>query len=241
MNYRNILLSTLIVISAGYAPATQAMNSAQNHVAQNDARLQNRLQRTLAKYTQEERVHILDYLTTIYGKTRTILHAACLEGYVQLTEFLLTEGVNIEATDYQNATPLDLACFNGHFNIAQLLIKHGATISSSARRELKAYKNNLFKAVIQGAPLDGIALQAVPTDNHYEYLIIKNILSINTVAEVNVEDNEKLGSKYLSITSLPIGTNRSPLKIPYIEKRFWPQIEAEYWPYIDFKEFAEEL
>jgi hypothetical protein len=59
-------------------------------------------------------------------KGQTALHAAVLNGHVEIMELLLTRGAQIEATDGMNNTPLRLAVRNGHFLCVKKLLESGA-------------------------------------------------------------------------------------------------------------------
>lgn len=58
----------------------------------------------------------------------TPLHYAVSLGNLELVEFLVEHGANINAKDINGVTPLHIAAKNGHFSIVKFLVKHGALI-----------------------------------------------------------------------------------------------------------------
>ena len=53
---------------------------------------------------------------------RTLVHIACSLGHLDILEFLIECGCNIDATSVTKQTPLMEACIGGHSNIIELLI-----------------------------------------------------------------------------------------------------------------------
>jgi len=56
----------------------------------------------------------------------TYLHAASAGGFVELTEFLIGEGLNVNVKNVYNSTPLMRAVHKGHKEIEKMLIEAGA-------------------------------------------------------------------------------------------------------------------
>eukprot|EP00002_Diphylleia_rotans_P031614 TRINITY_DN656_c0_g1_i3.p1 TRINITY_DN656_c0_g1~~TRINITY_DN656_c0_g1_i3.p1 ORF type:complete len:938 (-),score=207.67 TRINITY_DN656_c0_g1_i3:479-3292(-) len=59
---------------------------------------------------------------------RSCLHWASIEGASEVVDFLLANGLAIDAKDHMMRTPLILALAYGHENVAQILINRGADI-----------------------------------------------------------------------------------------------------------------
>ncbi|CAJ1933410.1 unnamed protein product [Cylindrotheca closterium] len=60
------------------------------------------------------------------NERQTSLHAASSEGRVQMAEFLLDHGCDMEAKDADGHTPLRTACESNNFQVAALLADRGA-------------------------------------------------------------------------------------------------------------------
>jgi ankyrin repeat protein len=59
----------------------------------------------------------------------TMLHLACIQGYVSMAEGFLRAGANPEVrNNHGKSTPLMCACQNGHVKCANLLLKYGANV-----------------------------------------------------------------------------------------------------------------
>ena len=75
------------------------------------------------------------YVFSIRSRTltqRTTLHVLCMNGYVNSVKVLLDSRlVDINVTDYQDATPLHLACYYQQFEVTELLISYGAKIHNN--------------------------------------------------------------------------------------------------------------
>ena len=63
----------------------------------------------------------------------TLLNA-CVNGRIEIAEFLIKKGADIEAVDKDDSTSLVIACENGHIDIVKLLLKNGADINGATLR-----------------------------------------------------------------------------------------------------------
>ncbi|KAN0118629.1 Ankyrin repeat-containing domain protein, partial [Russula decolorans] len=64
---------------------------------------------------------------------RTPLHAASLEGHVDVARVLLDHGADIDAPDMDDWTPLHLASNYGHLKVVQLLLEHKASVDAGTK------------------------------------------------------------------------------------------------------------
>ena len=62
----------------------------------------------------------------IIYKGDTALHVACQNIHLQIVQYLIEKGSNIEAKDKNDETPLHIACFVGNLSVVQYLIEKGA-------------------------------------------------------------------------------------------------------------------
>lgn len=60
------------------------------------------------------------------GWRRTPLHAAALKDHLQLAEFLISKGADVNALTKYDDTPLHFAAAQGDLKMARLLVQHGA-------------------------------------------------------------------------------------------------------------------
>ena len=58
------------------------------------------------------------------------IHAASLQGHIEIVQFLVQNGANIEALGTWDETPLHLAAENGHLETAKFLIQNGANVDA---------------------------------------------------------------------------------------------------------------
>ena len=83
--------------------------------------------------------------TSIFGLRP--LHLAAENDHVQVVEFLLAKGANVNATEREMAnTPLHVAAYKGHTQIAELLLSKGADINA----QNKNGSTPLYEAVLWG-------------------------------------------------------------------------------------------
>merc|ERR1712034_219097 len=61
------------------------------------------------------------------NKNQSPLTVACQNGYLEVVEFFLDDGLDINHLDVDNKTPLSYALTNKHHNVANFLISKGAT------------------------------------------------------------------------------------------------------------------
>ncbi|KJE92745.1 AGC/DMPK/GEK protein kinase [Capsaspora owczarzaki ATCC 30864] len=62
---------------------------------------------------------------------RTCLHVACQGGQLPIVEYLISKGADINAVDYNLATPLHLAAFEDAEDVVRFLIDHGADLEAT--------------------------------------------------------------------------------------------------------------
>ncbi|KAH8983263.1 ankyrin repeat-containing domain protein, partial [Lactarius hatsudake] len=61
-------------------------------------------------------------------ESRILLHAASLDGSVDVAEWLLNIGADANAQQYDHTTPLHLAAAGGHLGVVRMLLGHGADV-----------------------------------------------------------------------------------------------------------------
>lgn len=64
---------------------------------------------------------------------RTLLHIAAFSGQIRVAQFLIAQGVDVNAADMRRATALHLAAFVGHAEMVALLLTHGAQVDARAQ------------------------------------------------------------------------------------------------------------
>ncbi|XP_062571452.1 transient receptor potential cation channel subfamily A member 1-like [Saccostrea cucullata] len=111
---------------------------------------------------QPEKFMIASKMTDILQMTP--LHRAALFNHVAVVQFLIDEGVEINARDCQDRTPLLLAASKGAWKTVQLLLESGANIS------LKDNKNrNFFHLAIKyGGKLNQFGVESM---KHFKNLL----------------------------------------------------------------------
>uniref|UniRef100_A0A672MAU2 Protein phosphatase 1 regulatory subunit 12C-like n=1 Tax=Sinocyclocheilus grahami TaxID=75366 RepID=A0A672MAU2_SINGR len=60
----------------------------------------------------------------------TALHQACIDGSMEMVEFLLSRGANVNQVDSEGWTPLHVAASCGNLEITEFLLRHGASLCS---------------------------------------------------------------------------------------------------------------
>ena len=70
--------------------------------------------------------------TSVSGIYGTILHAACIEGNLELVQIWLNSGEDINVEGGVFGTPLCAASYCGHIDIVNLLLEHGASVKDYA-------------------------------------------------------------------------------------------------------------
>ncbi|XP_073708292.1 protein phosphatase 1 regulatory subunit 12C isoform X1 [Garra rufa] len=60
----------------------------------------------------------------------TALHQACIDGSMEMVEFLLSQGANVNHVDSEGWTPLHVAASCGNLEITEFLLRHGASLCS---------------------------------------------------------------------------------------------------------------
>jgi len=78
----------------------------------------------------------------------TGLHLAIKKGHVELSELLISTGININARNKERDTALHIATNKGNLDIVKLLVSKGALINSKEANEYSA----LHEAIDQGYP-----------------------------------------------------------------------------------------
>jgi ankyrin repeat protein len=68
------------------------------------------------------------YVNARGGLCGTALHSASFKGYLQVVQYLLRQGVDVNFRDSANDTPLLLASWKGHCDVVQCLLEHGADV-----------------------------------------------------------------------------------------------------------------
>jgi ankyrin repeat protein len=84
---------------------------------------------------------------------RTPLHTASEEGHLELAEWLLDSGADVNVHDMKQNTPLHLAAIRGRLDLVRMLLKRGAEVQA---RGINGY-TPLFSAV-EGGNLDVVRL-----------------------------------------------------------------------------------
>ncbi len=70
-----------------------------------------------------------DVNTTSYNKGWTLLHTVAEEGTLDIAQFLIGKGANVNKVNHYGETPLHIATDEGKLAIAKLLIENGANVN----------------------------------------------------------------------------------------------------------------
>ena len=93
---------------------------------------------------QQKRIDIKLILLT---KNRFLLNASH-NGHLNIVEFLVSHGANVNAKNNNNETPLHIAWKNGHKDIVEYLVSHGANVTVIDKYEktlkLREKKNKIY-------------------------------------------------------------------------------------------------
>ncbi|XP_043098068.1 protein phosphatase 1 regulatory subunit 12C [Puntigrus tetrazona] len=60
----------------------------------------------------------------------TALHQACIDGSMEMVEFLMSRGASVNQVDSEGWTPLHVAASCGNLEITEFLLRHGASLCS---------------------------------------------------------------------------------------------------------------
>lgn len=69
----------------------------------------------------------ISLLYTLDENKNTPLHQACISGNLDITQYLIKRGADINAQNHQENTPLHLAAEKNHFKIVKFLVEKGAS------------------------------------------------------------------------------------------------------------------
>ncbi len=62
---------------------------------------------------------------------RSTLYVLALENMVSMAQFLLEQGIDSEASDFQGRTPLHVAAWQGHYEMAGALLTNKASLANN--------------------------------------------------------------------------------------------------------------
>ena len=128
MNYKSILLSASIILSAEYTPVTFAMEPIKKQEQNKQQVLMNLFFDACRKGLDKNVAHFIQLGVDVNApdsQESTALHLASQYGHTSIVETLLDNGATIDSLA-QQSTPLHRACWNGHRQTAWILIKRGA-------------------------------------------------------------------------------------------------------------------
>nr|POE81183.1 ankyrin repeat-containing protein p16f5.05c [Quercus suber] len=81
----------------------------------------------------------------------TALHMAAANGHLDVVEYLVNRGVDLNAINEEKNTPLHWACLNGHIEVVKKLILAGANVT-----ELNSYERTPMDEAVSGGKMDVI-------------------------------------------------------------------------------------
>uniref|UniRef100_A0A7N2KMP0 Uncharacterized protein n=1 Tax=Quercus lobata TaxID=97700 RepID=A0A7N2KMP0_QUELO len=79
------------------------------------------------------------------------LHMAAANGHLDVVEYLINRGVDLNAINEEKNTPLHWACLNGHIEVVKKLILAGANVT-----ELNSYERTPMDEAVSGGKMDVI-------------------------------------------------------------------------------------
>ncbi len=151
----------------------------------------------------------------LYGNT--LLHWAAQNGYTDLIQLLLKKGINVNATNLQGATPIDLA---KNLLIKELLLKSGAKININYEL-YKLISTNNFKKISEYLN-NGADPNYKPSKNHEPMLITaikrKSFKTANLLIDKGANVNEIYGYSKLTPLFTAIQNNAVSVVKKLIEK-----------------------
>ncbi|KAJ9601260.1 hypothetical protein L9F63_000555 [Diploptera punctata] len=84
----------------------------------------------LVKFILKCGVSVQQEVRGIMQPKSTMLHIAVGCGHLELVQFLIEQGSDVDSSDEDNTTLLMKAAWHGHVKVAELLVKHGASVNA---------------------------------------------------------------------------------------------------------------
>lgn len=133
MNYRNILLSVVIILLSGYAPAALAMDKPNPNLgwALIHACFNGKTKIAASLIQQGADVNVKDC------NNHTPLHFACKQGNLQLVKLLCARCADVNAQGITKSTPLHFAAINNHHEIIEFLVNEPVNANVHAQDQFK--------------------------------------------------------------------------------------------------------
>ncbi|KAI9455153.1 hypothetical protein BJY52DRAFT_1172356, partial [Lactarius psammicola] len=131
---------------------------------------------------------------TVY-ENRTPLHAASVDGFVDVVRWLLDHGADVNSQENDHSTPLHLAAANGHLEVVRTLLGHSVDVNAATRDN----RTPLYSAS-EGGHVDIVRLliqHGADANTHLQRLLVlaSSSESVETVqllielgADVNAQD-----------------------------------------------------
>ena len=89
---------------------------------------------------------------------RTLLHAASADGLVDVAQWLLDIGADVNAQEKNHRTPLHLAATNGRLEIVRMLLGHGVDVNGAAATHQSTYNSTPLHEASSGVHIDIVRL-----------------------------------------------------------------------------------